>query len=123
MVILQVSNMNWFIKISENKFDSINYLFTFVPHKNTNTMKLCNDFFNKAAKAIDTQYFPTVKYYGDSIECTKVHKDLEHFNNGVMVYPVLINSLAKSCSTTKKAIHEIVKEFVTDFEGYNPKFN
>jgi hypothetical protein len=35
-VILQVSNMNWVIKISENKFDSINYLFTFVPHKQTN---------------------------------------------------------------------------------------
>ena len=86
-------------------------------------MKLCNDFFNKAAKAIDAKYFPTVKYYGDSIECVKVHRDLEMFNNGVMVYTVLIKDLAKNCETTKQAIHEIIKEFVTDWDGYNPKFN
>ena len=84
-------------------------------------MKLVNDFFNNAAKAIDSKYFPNVKYYRDDENCTKVHYALELFNNGVLGYSVLITRLAKACNATKKDIHAIISTFVEDFGGYTYK--
>lgn len=84
-------------------------------------MKLVNDFFNKVAKAIDTKYYPEIKYYRDNKNTTKIHYTLELFSNGCLTYKVLINRLAKACKDTKENIHAIVKEFIHDFEGYEYK--
>ena len=84
-------------------------------------MEIVNDFFNKTAQAIDKKYFPDVKYYMDDKNCAKVHRTLELFNNGVLGYEKLIERLAKACNDTKKTLHNIVKEFIADFQGYEYK--
>lgn len=81
-------------------------------------MKITSDFFNKTAKVIDKKYFPDVKYYGDNKKCADVHYALELFNNGCLTYPKLISRVAKNCNDTQESIHNIVKDFVEDFEGY-----
>lgn len=80
-------------------------------------MKLINDFFNKLTQDIDKKYFPDVKYYRDNQYCIDVHYTIELFNNGVLTYKKLIERLSKSCKETKENIHNIVKQYVADFEG------
>jgi hypothetical protein len=81
------------------------------------------DFFNKVAKEIDTNYFPLVKYYRDDENCTKVHYTLELFNNGCLTYRQLIGRLSKSCNDTTEKIHSIVSKYVISFGSYEYKPN
>lgn len=81
-------------------------------------MILITDFFNITAKAIDAKYFPEVKYYRDNKDCADVHYTLELFSNGCLSYKDLIKRLSRSCKDSTENIHNIVKEFVADFEGY-----
>ena len=79
------------------------------------------DFFNKVATEIDQRYFPQVKYYRDDKDCTKVHYDLELFNNGCLTYRQLIGRLSKSCKETTEKMHETVSKNVVSFGSYNYK--
>jgi len=86
-------------------------------------MKLVDDFFNKAAKAIDSKYFPDVKYYRDDKRTTKIHYSLELYSNGCLTYDKLIKDLSKACNETEENIHAIVSPFILDFEDYQGKFS
>ena len=81
-------------------------------------MKLVPDFFNKLAKAIDSKYYPNVKYYRDNKYTTNIHYAIELFNNGLLGYSQLINTLSENCKTNKADIHNIVSEYIVDAEGY-----
>ena len=81
-----------------------------------------DNFFNKVATEIDQRYFPQVKYYRDDKNCTKVHNDLELFNNGCLTYRQLILRLAKSCQDRNKNLHKIVEKHIVSFGSYKPKF-
>jgi hypothetical protein len=87
----------------------------------TESMKLVDDFFNKLAKELDQKYFPTVKYYRDDANDTKMHYAIELFNNGALTYPKLIDRLSKACKDTKENIHKIASKYVKDFDGYEYK--
>ena len=81
-----------------------------------------DNFFNKVATEIDQRYFPQVMYYRDDKNCTKVHNDLELFNNGCLTYRQLILRLAKSCQDRNKNLHKIVEKHIVSFGSYKPKF-
>ena len=80
-----------------------------------------DNFFNKVATEIDQRYFPQVKYYRDDKNCTKVHNDLELFNNGCLTYRQLIGRLSKSCGTNNATIHNIVEKHIVSFGNYQYK--
>ena len=84
-------------------------------------MHTTDNFFNKVATEIDQRYFPQVKYYRDDKDCTKVHYDLELFNNGCLTYRQLIGRLSKSCKETTEKMHETVSKNVVSFGSYNYK--
>lgn len=77
-----------------------------------------DNFFNVLASDLKMKYFPSVKYYRDDSDCTKVHYTIELFNNGVLGYSEMIKRLSKSCKDTPKNIHEIVSKYIQDFGSY-----
>lgn len=81
-------------------------------------MKTKPDFYNNLANTIKTKYYPNVGYYRDNVSCTKGRYAIELFNNGCLSYANLIDRLSKHCKDTKENIHNIVKDFILDFEGY-----
>lgn len=84
-------------------------------------MELTQDFFNKVCKDIDKKYFPSVKYYRDNKNCTKVHYAVELFNNGMITYTNLILKLSKACKATELDLHYIVMSYVKKFDfKYKP---
>ena len=78
-------------------------------------MKVVQDFFNSAAKTIDSKYFPEVKYYRDDKDCEMVHNALELFNNGCLPYSILVSTLVKCCKDTKENIEGLLKPFIVEF--------
>lgn len=83
-------------------------------------MKLVNDFFNKVVKVIDTKYFPEVKYYRDNKNDANVHYALECYSNGCLTYNTLLKKVSKNCKDSKENIHNVLKEFIEDYEGFIP---
>ena len=80
------------------------------------------NFFNLVAVKIKETYFPTVEYYRDNKNLTKIHYALELFNNGCLTYMELINKLAKNCEVKNITIHNIVNEYIVSFGTYRPRF-
>lgn len=85
------------------------------------SIEIVQDFFNKAAQALDKKYYPEVKYYRDNENTTKIHYALERFNNGVLTYTKLIDIIAKACKDTKKNIHAIVSQYIKTFGDFEYK--
>lgn len=81
-------------------------------------MILVEDFFNKLAPYLDKKYYPQVKYYHDNKNTQAIHYAVECFSNGVLTYRKFITKLARSCKEDKYTIHEIVKKYVKDFDGF-----
>jgi len=82
-------------------------------------MKLVNEFYTKLSAEIRETYFkgedhgnPKNKGYRPAIYA------MECFSNGCMVYGNLIDKLARHCKAGKQQVHDIVKKYVADFEGY-----
>jgi len=80
-----------------------------------------DDFFNKVAAEIRQTYFPDVKFYRDSENCTTATYTLELFNNGCLTYRKLIGRLAKACNSTTKQVHDIVSKYIVSFGQYQYK--
>ena len=76
------------------------------------SIKIVDDFFNKAAKRIVTIFYPTVKYYGDNKQTIKIHRTLELFNNGCLTYDKMIKRIAKACNIAPEVIELILKDFL-----------
>ena len=81
-------------------------------------MKLVDNFYNKLAEKIRKDFFPNVEFYRDDKQCEKACYVIELFNNGAVNYKYLINYLSLICKTSDESMHEIVKEFIENFEGY-----
>ena len=79
-------------------------------------MEIVSNFYNKLKNDIKKTYFPTVDYYRDNEDLTKVCYAIELFNNGCMTYRVLINRLKKHCNSNKKDIEKIVDKYVIKTE-------
>jgi hypothetical protein len=75
-------------------------------------MKIVDNFFNKVVQELDSTYFPTVKYYRDNANCTKVHYATELFNNGCLTYDNYIKRLAKACNDKKTNIEKIINKYL-----------
>lgn len=84
-------------------------------------IKIVSDFFNKLCGELDKKYFPHVKYYRDDKNTTQIHQVSELFNNGVLTYNKLIDTLSKSCNETKENIHKIVSNYIEDFGDFKYK--
>ena len=76
------------------------------------------NFFNNVAAIIDATFFPNVKYYRDCEKCTKVHYELELFNNGALTYRKLISRISKATNQKSKVIHNIVSAEIISFGNY-----
>jgi flagellar basal body rod protein FlgF len=76
------------------------------------SIKLVDDFFNKAAKRIDSIFYPTVKYYGDNKQTIKIHRTFELFSNGCLGYSKMIERIAKACSITPEVIELLLQEYI-----------
>jgi hypothetical protein len=87
------------------------------------TCSIVPDFFNKLCGEIDKTYFPEVEYYRDDERTEKVHYTVELFNNGVIGYTQLIDTLSSATKDTKENIHNIVSKYIESFGDftYNPK--
>lgn len=72
----------------------------------------CDDFFNKAAKHIDSVYFPHVTYYMDCKETTKIHRILELFNNGAIAFTGMVTRIAQICNVSNAEIHLLLENYV-----------
>ena len=81
-------------------------------------MKLISEFFTLLTSEIGKLYFPDVKYYRDNKHTTKIHYAIECFNNGVLTYEKLINTISKNTKDTKENIHNIVSKYIEDFDGF-----
>jgi hypothetical protein len=81
-------------------------------------MKIVEDFHNKLSSELDKTYFPTLNHNNYDL---KTHYAVECFNNGCLTYKNLIKKLSKSCKDTQENIHNIVKKYIGDFEGYEFK--
>lgn len=75
-------------------------------------MKIVDNFFNKLAEDLGQKYFPAVKYYGDDKKCSKVHYNIELFNNGCLKYEKLIKNLSKYCNDSEENIQTIVNKYI-----------
>jgi len=76
-------------------------------------IKKVDDFFNKLVSELGKTYFPTVKYYRDDENCSKMHYFVELFNNGACTYGSLVNKLSKVCKDSETNIEIIVDKYLT----------
>ncbi len=81
-------------------------------------MKLIDGFYNPCADKIKETYFPELIVYWDSEESTSARYKIELFSNGCLGYAELIQHLSLLCNDTKENIHNNLKDFVIDWEGY-----
>ncbi len=81
--------------------------------KQTKTIRIVPDFFNKTVVELDKKYFPDVKYYMDNKHTAKIHRVVELFNNGCIGYKALVERVAKECKDTKENIHNIISKNIS----------
>ena len=86
-------------------------------------MKIVDDFFNKLVKELDNKYFPSVKFFRDDKNDTKLHYAVELFNNGIITYDKLIDKISVCSKETKQNIHLIVSKYIKDFENYSGNYS
>lgn len=84
-------------------------------------MIIIQDFFNKLCGELDKTYFPNVKYYRDNAHTTKIHYQVELFNNGCLTYNKLIKELSEATGDEKANIHTIVSKYIKDFGDFKYK--
>lgn len=83
---------------------------------------IVDDFYNKVARELRTNYFPNENH--GCTENENYHKTthtLEMFNNGCLTYRQLIGRLSKSCKETTEKMHKTVSKNVISFGSYNYK--
>jgi len=78
-------------------------------------IQLTTDFYNKAVAAIDTKYFPEVKYYRDNDRCAAIHQNTELFSNGCLPYSKYISRIALLCNESEGVIESIIEPFIIPF--------
>lgn len=76
-------------------------------------MTLTENFYNKVAKELMQDYFPTIKWHRDNFASQKAMYNLELFNNGCLAYNTLVKKLAKYCMTEKKEIKTLLSKYLT----------
>ena len=72
---------------------------------------LVDDFYNRLKTELMEAYFPTVEYYRDNDNSTKMCYAIELFNNGCLTLNVLISKIAKETKDTKENTKKIVSKY------------
>lgn len=82
-------------------------------------MKLTEDFYNKVGKELKDKFFSEVVHGKTENKNYYKHKyTLELYSNGCTTYSKLIKDLSKYCNSDTVTIHNIIKKYVDDFEGF-----